>query len=151
MFHMRALSLKDILEMKEGVRFGGYVNHHGNYGAYLGCLMTHLVMAAEEHIPSLNTEVSGEGGDAKTPISSSLYCGKSYASQSRRRSSTRAQDVPYLPMFVVGACYLKSLLEMELLQIYNPVDPYALSTYMPCILYGDFSSRVMHDDSPRYY
>jgi len=34
---------------------------------------------------------------------------------------------------------------------YDPVDPYALSTslghpHMPRILYGDSSSRAMHDD-----
>ncbi|KAJ8438663.1 hypothetical protein Cgig2_031628 [Carnegiea gigantea] len=62
MFYMRALSLEDVEEMKEGIHFIDSADHQGDYGAYLRCLMTHLVTDAEAPIPSLNIKVTREGG-----------------------------------------------------------------------------------------
>ncbi|KAJ8425155.1 hypothetical protein Cgig2_003123 [Carnegiea gigantea] len=64
MFYVRALSLEDMAEMKEGIRFINYVDHHGDCGAYLRCLMTQLVTATEAPILSLNIKVSKEGREA---------------------------------------------------------------------------------------
>ncbi|KAJ8436186.1 hypothetical protein Cgig2_021857 [Carnegiea gigantea] len=93
-FYMRALALEDMTEIKEGIYFINYVDHQGDYGAYQGRLMTHLVTAAEAPIPSLNIEVST---DFLPPLLGSR------ASQFRKCSFARAKMLLSLPMLKVGA------------------------------------------------
>jgi len=43
MFYMRIVTLKDMMVMKEGIRFIDYVDRNSDYTVYLWHLMTHLV------------------------------------------------------------------------------------------------------------
>ncbi|KAJ8431706.1 hypothetical protein Cgig2_005213 [Carnegiea gigantea] len=139
MLYLRTLTVEDIVEMKSSIHFVGCRDSHGDYTTHLQHLMTHLVIATETPIPDLNVHVFEEGEEA-------IYIDAPFVLESERNSSTRAQDILKSLHARERSPCPDFLLEVELLQIDDIACPYALSTpfgepYVPCILYGDSSSR----------
>jgi len=53
MLYMRAPNMDEAAEMKAGIHFMDYVDHHGDYSAHLQWFMTHLVYFS--FLPSFNS------------------------------------------------------------------------------------------------
>ncbi|KAJ8431318.1 hypothetical protein Cgig2_013534 [Carnegiea gigantea] len=169
MFYMRALFLEEMAETKDGLCFIDYVDHQGDYGAYLERLMTHLVIAAEASIPP---KYQQSGLIVPLPFHAEGVCElfschhpqadegyeeyiqplRSYASQSRRCSSAKDLNVPESSRARGRSPCLDSQSEVEQRYICNHADPFVTErlSASSCVCLeavGEYLERITKHDA----